>query len=135
MRLGGDGIGQPSAAIGACNQNRNGHSAPDVIDRLEMVPRMGFDPMISTLKGWRPNLARRPGHAGFIVLQLLQICQWLKVVKPRSFNSVAPRILRSFGEEAGARGKFCALAESATVSYSFLSGDARILTRRWWGLV
>ena len=27
-----------------------------------MVPRMGFDPMISTLKGWRPNLARRPGH-------------------------------------------------------------------------
>ena len=29
---------------------------------IKMVPRMGFDPMVSTLKGWRPNLARRPGH-------------------------------------------------------------------------
>ena len=26
-----------------------------------LVPRIGFEPMISTLKGWRPNRARRPG--------------------------------------------------------------------------
>ena len=29
---------------------------------MEVVPRRGFDLLISTLKGWRPNLARRPGH-------------------------------------------------------------------------
>ena len=28
-----------------------------------LVPRRGFDPLISTLKGWHPDLARRPGHA------------------------------------------------------------------------
>ena len=37
-----------------------------------VVPRMGFDPMISTLKGWRPNLARRPGHVA-ILLYLLEV--------------------------------------------------------------
>ena len=34
---------------------------------MRVVPRMGFDPMISTLKGWRPNLARRPGHNGILL--------------------------------------------------------------------
>ena len=34
---------------------------------VEVVPRMGFDPMISTLKGWRPNQARRPGHNGILL--------------------------------------------------------------------
>ena len=29
---------------------------------MEVVPRKGFDPLISALKGWRPNLARRPRH-------------------------------------------------------------------------
>ena len=32
---------------------------------------MGFDPMISTLKGWRPNLARRPGHKCMLLQRLI----------------------------------------------------------------
>ena len=30
---------------------------------MEVVPRRGFDTLISTLKGWCPNLARRQGRA------------------------------------------------------------------------
>ncbi len=40
-----------------------------------MVPRKGFDPLISTLKGWRPNLARRPGHTGVFYYNRFRYCQ------------------------------------------------------------
>ena len=41
----------------------------------EVVPRRGFDPLISTLKGWRPNLARRPGHNALMVLHSGSLCR------------------------------------------------------------
>ena len=34
-----------------------------------LVPRRGFDPLISTLKGWHPDLARRPGHYSISLAQ------------------------------------------------------------------
>ena len=44
------------------------------IGEKEVVPRKGFDPLISTLKGWRPNLARRPGHVWIFYYNGLMYC-------------------------------------------------------------
>ena len=38
-----------------------------LILRKSLVPRTGFEPVISTLKGWRPNRARRPGREGILL--------------------------------------------------------------------
>ena len=49
-----------------------------------LVPRKGFDPLISTLKGWRPNLARRPGHTRVFYYKLKPAANGSERLLPQS---------------------------------------------------
>ena len=46
----------------SCGRGRWSSTGRAEVSLMEVVPRRGFDTLISTLKGWRPNLAIRPGH-------------------------------------------------------------------------